>query len=96
MPASSDTQSDTPEAAAAADSKRSTGVAAATAQKTPDTRSEPAVVRSPQAPATSSQPSKEEPELRLEPSIPSDGKDEDGERLMEQLGRERREKEGAR
>lgn len=32
---------------------------------------------------------KEEPELRLEPSIPTDGKDEEGERLMEQLGHER-------
>lgn len=32
----------------------------------------------------------EEPELTQEESIPSDGKDDEGEQLMEQLGRERR------
>lgn len=34
-------------------------------------------------------PAKEEPELRLEESIPSDGKDEQGEKLMEELGRDK-------
>ncbi|RYF76661.1 MAG: hypothetical protein EOO29_22490 [Comamonadaceae bacterium] len=45
------------------------------------------------APDSTQNLSKEEPELRLEPSIPTDGKDEEGERLMEQLGSERKAKE---
>jgi hypothetical protein len=32
----------------------------------------------------------DEPEVTQEESIPSDGKDHEGEKLMEQLGRERR------
>jgi hypothetical protein len=32
----------------------------------------------------------EEPEITQEESVPSDGKDHEGEKLMEQLGRERR------
>lgn len=39
------------------------------------------------APAT-----QEEPDPMMEPAIPSDGKDEVGERMMEDLGRERRAK----
>jgi len=34
--------------------------------------------------------SKEEPEITQEESIPSDGKDREGEKMMEELGRERR------
>ena len=45
------------------------------------------------APGSTQSLAKEEPELRLEPSIPTDGKDEEGERLMEQLGTERKAKE---
>lgn len=45
------------------------------------------------APDSTQNLAKEEPELRLEPSIPTDGKDEEGERLMEQLGSERKAKE---
>jgi hypothetical protein len=34
-------------------------------------------------------PSNDEPEITQEESIPSDGKDEKGEKMMEDLGRER-------
>lgn len=34
-------------------------------------------------------PTNDEPEVTQEESIPSDGKDEEGEKLMEDLGRER-------
>ncbi|WP_225784375.1 hypothetical protein [Xenophilus sp. Marseille-Q4582] len=72
------------------DQKRSTGAAAAAAKSDAQT-----VVRKPQAPVSASTPApKEEPEPRFEPSIPLDGKDEEGERMMEELGRERRQKEG--
>lgn len=76
------------------DTKRSTGVTAAKPGKAPDPQHEPAVVRTPPSSGSSATPPKEEPEPRFEPAIPLDGKDEEGERLMEQLGRERREKEG--
>lgn len=73
------------------DRKRSTGAAAAAAKSDAQT-----VVRQPQSPpSTAEPPLKEEPEPRFEPSIPLDGKDEEGERMMEALGRERREKKGA-
>ena len=36
----------------------------------------------------------EEPEITQEDSVPSDGKDPVGEKMMEQLGRERREEQG--
>lgn len=35
-------------------------------------------------------PGNDEPEITQEESIPSDGKDEKGEKMMEDLGRERR------
>lgn len=38
-------------------------------------------------------PVKEEPEITQEESIPSDGPDELGEKMMEDLGRERRKRE---
>lgn len=41
----------------------------------------------PKAPATP--PSNDEPEITQEESIPSDGKDEKGEEMMEDLGRDR-------
>ncbi|MDM0115312.1 hypothetical protein QTI66_24395 [Variovorax sp. J22R133] len=44
----------------------------------------------PQAPSPGSG-AKEEPEITQEESIPSDGKDEEGEKMMEKLGQERRE-----
>lgn len=37
----------------------------------------------------------DEPEITQEEAIPSDGKDHEGEKLMEQLGRERRGEEGS-
>lgn len=73
------------------DTKRTTGAAAAAAKAGQEQT--PSVVRTPPPPAPAAQPTKEEPELRLEPSIPSDGRDEKGEEMMEELGRERRENE---
>jgi hypothetical protein len=43
-------------------------------------------------PGNSPAPSSDEPELSSEESVPSDGKDEVGEKMMEELGRERRQK----
>ena len=45
-------------------------------------------------PSKSSQPmppGSEEPEVTQEDSVPSDGKDKEGEKMMEDLGRERKE-----
>lgn len=72
------------------DTKRSTGAAAAAAKSGKEQA--PDVVRTPPPPASATPVAKEEPEPRFEPSIPLDGKDEEGERMMEELGRERREK----
>jgi hypothetical protein len=35
----------------------------------------------------------DEPELGAEEAVPSDGKDEEGEKMMEEMGRERRKRE---
>ncbi|MDA7416276.1 hypothetical protein PGB34_07855 [Xenophilus arseniciresistens] len=72
------------------DTKRSTGAAAAAAKS--GKVQAPDVVRTPPPSAPATQAVKEEPEPRFEPAIPSDGRDEQGEQMMEELGRERREK----